>query len=423
MTSRERVISAINHRKPDRVPVDLDATNLTGINSSSLYRLREYLGLSKHPIVVKDIFQMLGVVDKDVLDIIKPDVVGLNGRYNFIGVKDTGEYSDFNMFDGTPTKQFKNNVFKKDENGNIFTYPEGDDSVEACAYMPPTGYYFDNIDRVPDYIESELNPKEDFANLYKIISEEDALYYQKEAKRLYEETDLAVIGNLGVAGLGDVAHLPGPTVKHPKGIRRMDEWLMAHILYPDYVEEVYELQTEAALKNLEIFRQAVGENIQVVFVSGTDFGTQIGSFISPNLFKKMYKPRFQRVNDWIHNNTNWKTFYHSCGSLIDYLDDFVDMGVDIINPVQLSAKGMNPTFLKEKYGDKLVFWGGGVDTQYMLPFGNPEEIEVEVEKRLEILSTDGGYIFSTIHNIVGNIPPENIMAMYKAVHKFNGMNI
>ena len=419
MNSRERVIAAINHRQPDRVPIDLDATNLTGINASSLYKLRAYLGLEQHPIVIRDLFQMLGVVEDDVRAIIKPDVVGLRGLHNFIGVKETGEYQDFLMIDGTPTKQFKGNVFQKDESGRVFAYPRGDSSVQPSAVMPATGYFFENIDRTPDYDEAALDPEKDFANLYAAISEEEAVHYERESKRLFEESDCAVFGNLGLGGLGDVAQLPGPGVKHPRGIRRIEDWMMAHILHPEYVNAVYELQTEAAIKNYETYHQAVGDRVQVVMVSGTDFGTQNGAFISSEHFKEMYKPRFKRINDWIHNNTSWKVFYHSCGSLVQYLDDFVDMGVDIINPVQFSAKGMEIEPLKAKYGDKLTFWGGGVDTQNMLPFGSPEDVAAEVLYRLKVLSKGGGFVFAAIHNIVANIPPENIMAMFDTVHRFN----
>lgn len=149
----------------------------------------------------------------------------------------------------------------------------------------------------------------------------------------------------------------GSVFMYPQGIRRFDEWLMAHMLFPEYIQEVFEMQTEVMLKNLEIYRQAVGSRIQIVWISGTDFGTQNGEFFSVDIFRKLYKPYYKRVNDWVHQNTSWKTFYHCCGSIVNYLDDFVDMGVDILNPVQVSAKGMDPHMLKDRYGGKLVFWG------------------------------------------------------------------
>ncbi len=194
---------------------------------------------------------------------------------------------------------------------------------------------------------------------------------------------------------------------------------MAHLLYPDYIKEVYRMQTETVLKNLEIYREAVGERIQIVWLSGTDFGTQNSGFFSKEVFRSLYKPFYQQINDWVHRNTGWKTFYHSCGSVVDYLTDFIEMGVDILNPVQLSAKGMDMHMLKECYGDKLVFWGGGVDTQKTLPFGSPEDIRKEVRERLSVLSENGGYVFNTIHNVVGGTPVDNLIAMFNAFREYN----
>jgi len=193
---------------------------------------------------------------------------------------------------------------------------------------------------------------------------------------------------------------------------------MAHAMYPDYIEEVFDMQTEVMLKNLEIYKQAVGERIQVVAISGTDFGTQNGLFIGLKTFRSLYKPYFKKINDWVHQNTGWKTFYHTCGCVNDVLDDLWEMGVDCLNPVQFSAmepKGMSPQRLKDEYGDKFTFWGGGVDTQHVLPFGTPEEVREQVAERVRILNQNGGYVFNTIHNVVANVPAENLIAMYETV--------
>ena len=194
---------------------------------------------------------------------------------------------------------------------------------------------------------------------------------------------------------------------------------MAHALHPEYIHELFDMQCEIALKNLEILRQAVGDYIQIIGVSGTDFGSQNGEIMSPRQFRKLYKPYFKQLNNWIHQNTSWKTFFHCCGSIVRLLDDFVDMGVDILNPVQCSALGMDPMALKVKYGDDLVFWGGGVDTQHTLPFETPQDVRREVRERLEIFSQGGGYVFNTIHNIVGNTPVENLQAMFEMLQEFN----
>lgn len=419
MTSRQRIIDAINHRQPDRVPVDLGATGQTGMNASTLYRLRAALGLEEYPIEISEIFQMLGKIDEDMMTYAGADIIGLNNPSNMFGVPD-GPLKPFTMPDGTPTLIAQGNEYDIKDDGSVYMYPQGNRSVGPSGHMPANGSFFDNINRAPAFDEDDLTPAEDFKDDFGILNDETARYLEKKSKLLYEGTDYAIIGNLGGAGLGDSAMVPGPHVLAPKGIRSFEDWLMAHMLYPEYIEEVFEMQTQAMLKNLEIYRQAVGDRIQIVWISGTDFGTQNGEFFRLDVFRELYKPYYQRINDWVHKNTHWKTFFHCCGSIVNYLDDFVEMGVDILNPVQLSAKGMDPHMLKEKYGDKLVFWGGGVDTQQTLPFGTPEEVKAQVKERLEILSKGGGYVFAPIHNVVAKTPVENLIAMYEAVKEFNG---
>lgn len=418
MTPRERIICAIEHKQPDRVPVDLGATGQTGMNASTLYRLRAALGLESKPVEISETFQMLGKIDPELMAFAGSDVIGLNNPSNMFGVPD-GKLKAFPMPDGTPTLVSEGNAFDFAEDGSIYIYPQGNRSVGPSGHMPAGGYFFDNINRSPDFDEDNLTPAEDFRDDFPTLDDSTARYLEEKSKRLYEETDYAIIGNLGGAGLGDSALVAGPQLLAPKGIRRFEDWLMAHLLYPEYIEEVFEMQTTAMLKNLEIYREAVGNRIQIVWISGTDFGTQNGEFFPREVFCQLYKPFYKRINDWVHQNTSWKTFYHCCGSIVNYLDDFVEMGVDILNPVQLSAKGMDARMLKEKYGKKLVFWGGGVDTQKTLPFGTPEEVRQQVLERLEILSQGGGYVFAPIHNIVAKTPVENILAMYHAVRDYN----
>jgi uroporphyrinogen-III decarboxylase len=229
------------------------------------------------------------------------------------------------------------------------------------------------------------------------------------------------MGVLGGMGLGDVAEIPGPFLRNPRGIRDIEGWLMAHLMFPDYVRAVFEYQTAMALKNLEMYRQAVGDRIQVIWLSGTDFGTQCSLMPSRETFIEMYTPYYKKVNDWIHQNTTWKIFYHTCGAVESLIEDFIDMGMDILNPVQCSAAGMDPGHLKKTYGDRIVFWGGGVDTQRTLPVGTPGEVRSQVRERLETFSPGGGFVFATIHNIVAKVPPENIVAMFDAIREFRGL--
>jgi uroporphyrinogen-III decarboxylase len=274
--------------------------------------------------------------------------------------------------------------------------------------------------------EDNLTPNEDYKDNYALPSDEDCLHWERESKRLYEETDFAILGVAGGMGLGDVAEIPGPFLKNPKGIRDIEGWLAAHLLFPDYVRAVFEYQTEIELKRLEMYRQAVGNRIQAVWLSGTDFGTQNALMQSKTSFIEMYKPFYKKVNDWVHKNTSWKTFYHTCGAIAELVPDFIDMGMDILNPVQCSATGMDPAFLKKTYGEKIVFWGGGVDTQRTLPLGTPGEVRRQVLERLEIFAPKdagvkgGGFVFAAIHNIVAKVPPENVVAMFDAIREYRG---
>lgn len=418
MTSRERVSAAINHRTPDKIPIDLGATGQTGISASTLYKLREALGLSQHPLRISEVYQMLGEVEEDLRQRLGVDVVGINNPGDMLGCKSVGT-KPFVMSDNTPVLIGDKLEYDRLDDGSLCMYPQGDRSVPPSVRMPEGGFFFDSIDRAGEFDEDNLTPVEDFKDAFGLLSDEDARIIEDKSIELFNNTEYAVIGNLGGAGFGDSASVPGPHEKNPRGIRRFDDWLMAHLIFPDYIKEVYEMQTQVMLKNLEIYRQAVGERIQIVWISGTDFGTQNGGFYAADTFRELYKPYYKRVNDWVHENTGWKTFYHSCGSVVDYLDDFVEMGMDILNPVQLSAHGMDAKMLKQKYGDKLTFWGGGVDTQATLPFGTPQEVRAQVLERLEILSRGGGYVFNTIHNIVAKTPVENLTAMFDAVAEFN----
>ena len=154
-----------------------------------------------------------------------------------------------------------------------------------------------------------------------------------------------------------------------------------------------------------------------VFMSGTDFGTQVSTFCSVETYRRLWMPYYKRVNDWIHKNTNWKTFKHCCGSIRSLIPSLIESGFDILNPVQISAEGMDAKRLKSEFGKDIVFWGGGIDTQHTLPFGTPEEVYHEVLQNIEIFADGGGYVFNPVHNVQSNVPLENILAMFKALNE------
>jgi uroporphyrinogen-III decarboxylase len=188
----------------------------------------------------------------------------------------------------------------------------------------------------------------------------------------------------------------------------------------DFVHRLYARQTEIALGNLERVHGRVGDAVDVLFLCGTDFGTQTSSFCSVATFRELWLPYYSQLCGWIHAHTSWKVFKHSCGSVERFFESFIDAGFDIANPVQCSARGMEPEHLKAQYGDRLVFWGGGVDTQQTLPFGTPAEVREQVLRRCEVFAPGGGFVFNAIHNIQAGTPVANIAAMFDAVGEFNG---
>jgi uroporphyrinogen-III decarboxylase len=207
-------------------------------------------------------------------------------------------------------------------------------------------------------------------------------------------------------------------LKHPKGIRDITEWYMSTLMRPDYLHEVFDKQTDIAVDNLKRAYDVIGENIDAVFICGTDFGTQNSTFCSAETYDELYAPYYRKMNDWIHQNTQWKTFKHCCGAVEPFMKHFIDSGFDIINPVQINAAGMVPEHLKKEYGDHLVFWGGGIDTQKILPFGKPSEVKDQVLRMCEIFSKNGGFVFNTVHNIQANVPIENLIAMLEGIKEF-----
>ncbi len=418
VTSRERVTLALAHKEPDRVPVDLGASSVTGMHVSVVYRLRQALNLdaSGTPVKVVEPYQMLGEIAPDLMEALGIDVVGLSAPKTMFGFRNEG-WKPWTTFDGTPVLVPEGFNTDPEPNGDLLLYPEGDRSVPPSGRMPAGGWYFDSIIRQPPIDDTALKV-EDNLEEFGPISEEDLAYFGAEAERLYRETDKAILGNFGGTGFGDIALVPAPWLKHPKGIRDVEEWYVSTVARRDYVRAIYEHQCESALENLARLHAVVGDRVAAVLVTGTDFGTQRGPFISPKAYRDLYLPFHARLNDWIHSHTAWKSFIHSCGSVRKLIPAFIEAGFDILNPVQCSAVDMDPVVLKREFGADLVFWGGGVDTQKTLPFGTPDEVREEVRERLRIFGRDGGFVFNTIHNVQPLSPVENVWTLYETVHEY-----
>jgi hypothetical protein len=383
----------------------------------TVYQLRQALGLDVPGTSVKvmDPYQMLGEIRSDLMETLGIDVVGLGMPKTMFGFRNEG-WKPWTTFAGTPVLVPEGFNTEPDANGDILMYPEGDKSVPPSGRMPKGGFYFDSIIRQPPIDDNHLNV-EDNLEEFEAISDEDLSCLKREAERLYTETDKAILANFGGTAFGDIALVPAPWLKHPKGIRDVEEWYISTSIRRDYVYRVFEHQGEIALKNLEKILSTVGNMVTAVFVTGTDFGAQHGPFISPRAYRDLYSPFHKQVNDWIHRNTPWKSFIHSCGSVRALIPDFIAAGFDILNPVQCSATGMAPSELKKEFGDLVTFWGGGVDTQRTLPFGTPDEVRKEVRERLKIFGAGGGYVFNTTHNVQASVPIENVLAMYETVRE------
>lgn len=417
MNSRERVTRTINHQIPDRIPLDLGGGPTSGMHVSSVYLLRQALELDPPgtPVKIIEPYQLLGEIAPDLIEALGVDVVPLGALKNMFGfVQDN--WKPWTFFDGTPTLVPELFNTTPEPNGDIFMYPEGDRSAPPSGHLPEGGFYFDGIVRQPPIDEDALDPRDNLEE-FTLVTDEELEHFRREAERLYETTDKAILANFGGTAFGDIALVPALQLKHPRGIRDIAEWYMSALSRSDYIYKVFEGQCEIILENLKRIHPVVGERITAVFITGTDFGMQTGPLISPKTYRKLYQPFHKIVNGWIHANTTWKVFMHCCGSIVALIPDFIEAGFDILNPVQTSAAGMDPQTLKERFGKELVFWGGGVDTQHTLPFGTPKEVRQQVAERMRIFGADGGFVFNTVHNVQSGVPVENLLALYRTVQE------
>jgi hypothetical protein len=417
MTGKERINAALNHRQPDRVPVDFGGCNQTTVHVHVLAELRDFYGLEKTKLKVEEPYTMMGRLDEDLKDAMGVDVDGITTLGTFFGPS-RDAWKDYTMEDGLEVLVPETFNITRDEAGDIYAYPMGDTSVPPSGKMPQGGYYFDSIVRQHPIDDENLNV-EDNLEEFGPITEKEISWMVAQIDE-YEPNQRATVGVIPGAGLGDIACVPGPWMKDPKGIRDIAEWYMSTVLRTDYLHELFDRQTDIAVANMQKMFASVGNRMDIAWVCGTDFGTQNSTFCSVDTYNELYKPYYRKVNDWIHANTEWKTFKHCCGAMETMMEGFIEAGFDIINPVQWTADGMDPNMLKEKYGDRITFWGGGTDTQKTLPFGTPEEVRVEVLRSCEIFARDGGFVFNTIHNIQAKTPVENIVAMLEGVKEFNG---
>jgi len=362
----------------------------TGIMALPYARLKEYLGISEGDTYVFDIGQQLALVEEPILEQFGCDVVILDQDA-------LGPWQDYGLPDGTPAKIPADFESEPDGEGGVYRLQNG----IRVAHMPASSYYFDSI-------HHPLAEAESIADLDKyewpVIREEVLERLQREARRLHEETDYAILGSFG-----------GAFMEGGQGLRGWGQFMIDLAADRAFAEAIFDRVLENLLVNVERYLDAVGDYIQIIQVGG-DLGTQSGPQIRPEWYYEIIQPRQKEYWSRIHTLSRCAIFLHCCGGICELIPGIIDAGCDILNPVQTSARGMAPVRLKREFGDRLTFWGGGCDTQHVLPFGSPEEVYEHVSQQMEIFKPGGGFVFTQIHNIQAGTPPENIVAMYQAVH-------
>lgn len=376
MSPRERVVIALSRREPDRVPVDLGATHNSSIHIDAYNKLRKYLGVEEEKIKFVDIVQQAVTPGEKVLEILGVDT-------RIISTKPPGSWKL---------------IIHEEEDSHWFV-----DEWGVKWKKPRHGYYFDMVEHplknatIKDLYDYPW-PDPDDPGRYKGLKE--------EAKELYENTEYAIVGDVRAGSLFERGwYLTG-----------IERFLTDMLVNQKFIEELLVISLEIQEKKISNFLDAVGDCIQVLALNG-DLAMQTGPLMSPDLYRRIIKPYHKKLHRLVKNKTKAKIFRHCCGSIVSFLPDFIEYGIDAVHPVQVSAKDMDTRKLKKRFGDKIGFWGG-IDTQHVLPYGTVNEVEEEVKRRIHDLAPGGGYVLAAVHNIQRDVPPENIVAMFKAAKKY-----
>jgi uroporphyrinogen decarboxylase len=397
LKSRERVLAALRHEEPDRVPIDLGAHRSTSIHIGTLCRLRRHLGLEKRRLRLYDVMQQLGDVDEDVLGRFHVDVAQIHRLRPAFGFS-VARWKEMDLPNGTPALVPEDYVpVPAPQGGWYVDAPDG-----ARYYTPSESNYFE---AVAPPLWPEATEKDIDALPWDDVEPEDIQFVVQQARAIRESTDRASLVIFG-----------GNILESGNGVFGFQNHMYLLAANPSLVEYYYERLTENYLRQLETFLPAVEGLVDIISV-GDDLGGQDGPLVSPAMYRCMIKPYQRRVYEYIRNHSSAFLFLHSCGSVFAILDDLVDIGVQILNPVQTSARDMDLATLKRRWGKDLVFWGGGCDTQRVLPCGTADEVRQQVRERVKTLKPGGGFVFTQIHNILAGVPPENVVAMFDAAYE------
>jgi uroporphyrinogen decarboxylase len=381
MTSRERLLTALDHRQPDRVPIDLGG-NQTGIHKFAYEQLLARLGL-KEKIIIMDLVQQLAKPSEAVLQRLRVDTryVSAQGAASFKGgvVKRRRDGCVWNDF--------------MDEFGVTWSMPEDHPYYFDISHSPLAGL---TLQQIKDY----PFPKGDDPSRFEGLRD--------RALAIKRDTPFAVVS--GISGV---------VYEFCWYLRGLENLFADMIERPEVLEAIIDRTLKFWLDWFRLFLDEAGDVVDVIMI-GDDLAGQNGPLFSPRIYREIIKPRHKRLVQYLKSRTRAKIWYHSCGSIVTLLPDLLDNGIDIFNPVQISARDMEPARLKAQFGDRVAFWGGGVDSQHVLPRGTPEQVRENVRSNLAAFMPGGGYVFNNVHNLQADVPPENVLAMYDAAHEFGG---
>jgi uroporphyrinogen decarboxylase len=413
MTSRERVLAAIDHQQPDMVPVDMSATPSSGISAIAYSNLVRHIGRYELPVQIYDVVQQLAQPDLSILEMFDVDVLDIGRSFN----DSPADWYQITMANGAiawyPT------WYKpiKQPDGSYLTYD--DDCKRILSKMPVGSTFFDQtyfpyVDGYPadyDNLDAEMNRIMWARNAHSPwdhAGEKD--FWEKlreKTQHLRQTTDRALLVGCGCN-----------LFEWGTFLRRMDNFLMDLMCDQYNVEKLLDELIKRHLTTLEKVCDSVGDIVDIIRF-GDDLGMTQGPFMSPEIYRRLFKPRHKMLCDYVKSHSLMHTFIHSCGSISQLMPDLIEAGIEIFNPVQTNSAGMDPGFLKREFGNDCTFWGGGVETAGTLNVGTPSKIREQVLERMKIFSKGGGYVFNTVHNILPDVPPENIIAMFDAVKEFN----
>ncbi|MCU0500784.1 MAG: uroporphyrinogen decarboxylase family protein [Anaerolineae bacterium] len=411
MTSRERVLRTVNFQPADRTPIDLGAMKASSISVKAYNQVKARLGLQTRSRIWDPKF-MIAAVEDAVMQRFHLDVAPLDVSSALHDVRPDSAWLPKTLYEGAEGLLPPDTAIGMDADGRWMLLDEHRNPTSFR--MPRDGYYFDDVAfNAPG---SAIDP----TAFRPVAGFTDDLLRAVETrgKYLYENTEYAILGwGGGVCFLGlslITDRLSNVTMGLPS------EWMIMLMTEKKIAHEMMDRSVEASISCLKQLHEAVGDRCFAWGIAADDSGTQRGEFIRPELWAEMIKPHYAKLCAWIHRNTQWKTFLHCCGSIYHLIPHMIEAGVDILNPIQTSAANMQPERLQAEFGGKIVFWGGGCDTQRVLPTATPEEVRAHVRERLAVLKPGGGYVFNQVHNIQPNVPAENIIAMLDAAYEFGG---